>query len=171
MKALRALVVAALGAGGLATTADAVSADARSTARPSGATTHHWSANRSTGHSTGRTAGTSSGHRWSGHHQGHWRGSVGFYFGVPLFWPSSYYWGHPYYYDSFYYPRTVIYEVERHPMSHPEGEMAAPPATEVQRGPGAPTQGPLYMNFCESAKAYYPKVTSCPEGWKFLAPS
>jgi len=33
---------------------------------------------------------------------------------------------------------------------------------------GAPTQAPAYMNYCDSSKAYYPKVTSCPEGWKFI---
>ena len=36
--------------------------------------------------------------------------------------------------------------------------------------PGGPTQAPAYMNYCESAKAYFPKVTSCPEGWKFVTP-
>jgi hypothetical protein len=40
-----------------------------------------------------------------------------------------------------------------------------------QSSQGSPERGPLYMNFCESANAYYPKVTSCPEGWKFQPPS
>jgi len=35
----------------------------------------------------------------------------------------------------------------------------------------APRTGPLYLNYCDSAKAYYPKVTSCPEGWKFIEPA
>ena len=87
---------------------------------------------------------------------------------MPLVW-SSWHWGWPYYYDPVYYPRgAVVYrEVERAP--YPEGEMA-PATTDVQRTPGSPTQGPLYMNYCESAKAYYPKVASCPEGWKFIKP-
>jgi hypothetical protein len=162
MKALRAVVLAALAAGGLATAADVSAADARGIARTSGSTTHHWSG-------THRTAGSWSGHRWhGGYHHSHWRGGVGLYFGVPLFWPT-YYWGYPYYWDG--YPRTVIYrEVERYPASYPEGEIAAPQSTEVPRGPGAPTQGPLYMNYCESAKAYYPKVTACPDGWRFIQP-
>jgi hypothetical protein len=47
--------------------------------------------------------------------------------------------------------------------------MAPPPqTTEVPVGEGSPTQGPLYMNYCESAKAYFPKVNSCPEGWRFI---
>ena len=65
-------------------------------------------------------------------------------------------------YDWYYYPRAAY--VERYPMSTPDDAAT----TEAPVGPGAPTQGPLYMNYCESAKAYYPKVTSCPEGWKFL---
>ena len=45
------------------------------------------------------------------------------------------------------------------------------PTTQVQpNNPGAPSQGPLYMNYCASSKAYYPKVTQCPEGWKFVTP-
>ena len=51
---------------------------------------------------------------------------------------------------------------------YPEGEISS---ADAPRGPGAPGQAPLYMNYCESAKAYYPKVASCPEGWKFIQPS
>jgi hypothetical protein len=89
---------------------------------------------------------------------------VGFYFGVPLFWGS--YYGYPYYYD--YPSTTVIYrdrDAEPYPMAEPMEDEATllPPNAE-----GAPTQGPTYMNYCDSAKAYYPKVTQCPEGWKFV---
>ncbi len=57
-------------------------------------------------------------------------------------------------------------------MYGPQGPMyEEAPTTQVVPGPGAPNQGPLYMNYCESAKAYYPKVTTCPEGWKFIAPT
>jgi hypothetical protein len=53
---------------------------------------------------------------------------------------------------------------------YPQGVMQAPPpTTEVApNAQGAPVQGPTYMNYCESAKAYFPKVTTCPEGWKFV---
>ena len=109
---------------------------------------------------------------WSGHHGGHWGGwygpRVGLYIGAPLLF-GSYYWGHPWYYDSYYYGPRVVYrdvgpeyvEVDREPVSR---EAPAP------RAEGAPTQAPAYMNYCASAKAYYPKVTTCPEGWKFLTP-
>ena len=51
-------------------------------------------------------------------------------------------------------------------QSYNEFEVA--PSQVVPRDQqGAPTQAPAYRNFCESARAYYPKVTSCPEGWRF----
>ena len=138
MKAIKSLVVAALAAAGMAAGADAQAA---------------W-------HGGMRGGG---GH-WSGGH-GHWYPRVGFYVGAPLLW-SAWYWGGPY--DYYYYPRTVVYDrvIERYPSSYPDGVME--PGTEVPRGQGAPMQGPAYMNYCDSAKAYYPKVTSCPEGWKFI---
>ena len=162
MKAIKSLVVAvALTAAGVV-----ISADAQAAGQGSGRTGGggHWSG----GHSGGGhfSGGHFSGGRWSGGHWGGWRGGhwwgprFGVFIGAPILW-SSYYWGYPYYYD-WYYPRAVY--VERYPMSTPEDAAT----TEVPVGPGAPTQGPAYMNYCESAKAYYPKVTSCPEGWKFL---
>jgi hypothetical protein len=113
------------------------------------------------------------GHRWRGQWRGHnrWSPSWGVYFGLPLYWGAA--WGWPYYYDDFYYPRdTVVYrEVERMPEPYPEGAISPVPSTEVPRGEGAPTRGPLYMNYCESARAYFPKVTTCPEGWRLATPS
>ena len=139
MKAMRTLLVATVAAAGLAVTAD-VQAD--------------------------RVGGRG----WSGGHGGHWGGHwygprVGLYIGAPILW-SPWYWGYPY---DYYYPRTVIYrEVERYPASYPDGYLeSAPSSTEVPRTEGAPTRAPAYMNYCESAKAYFPKVTSCPEGWRF----
>jgi hypothetical protein len=177
MKALRALLIPAVAAWGLAAAVDAPAQTTSGATRSmpsggaSGSMQRHWSgSHRGTGTWSGsHHRGTWSGGRhWSGHHHhrhfGYWP-SVGFYFGVPL---AFGYWGSPYFYDYYYAPRTVIYhrEVERVPY---EGEMA-PSTTEAAPGPGAPTQGPLYMNYCESAKAYYPKVASCPEGWKFIQP-
>ena len=157
MKALRALLISAVAAAGLA----AVDASAQHATRHSGGGARHWSG----------SGGHWSGGHWSGH-RSHWHGSrIGFYFGVPVLW-GAWYWGAPYYYGPYYpyYPGTILYrEVERVPESYPDGEMG--PAAEATPGPGAPTQGPLYLNYCESAKAYYPKVTSCPEGWKFNRPN
>ncbi|HET7547878.1 MAG TPA: hypothetical protein VFJ86_08920 [Usitatibacter sp.] len=119
------------------------------------------------------------GHHWSG--GGHWRGGHfdhhfhrgfgwSFAFGVPLFWPG-YAWGYPYYYPAYSYPAYGY----AYP-AYPDSTWSAPaqdlgPAPDVTPGPGAPTEGPLYMNYCASAKAYYPKVTQCPEGWKFIEPT
>jgi hypothetical protein len=162
MKAIKPLVLAAaLTAAGVLGTMDAQAA--RGSGGVSGGS--HWSG----GHSSG-------GGHWSGGGRGHWGGgrfwgpSFGFYLGAPLFYGAywgSPYWGYPY---DYYYPRTVIVDqaVERYPQSYPQGVMESAPTTEVPRSAGAPTQGPTYMNFCASANAYYPKVTSCPEGWKFL---
>jgi len=47
---------------------------------------------------------------------------------------------------------------------YPESTLVPP------SGEGSPRSAPLYLNYCDSAKAYYPKVTSCPEGWKFIEP-
>jgi hypothetical protein len=152
MKAIKSLVVAAVAAAGMAVAV--VDAQAAGPVR-SGAHGGHW--NGGGGHWRGGS--------WGGRH---WYPRIGFYVGAPLLW-SAWYWGWPY--DYYYYPRTVVYDrvIERYPADYPDGVME--PGTEVAPSKGAPTQGPLYMNYCDSAKAYYPKVTSCPEGWKFIAPS
>jgi hypothetical protein len=188
MNAIKSLLVAALAAAGLAATADA---QANPAARSSGG--GHWGGGHSGGgHSGGGHwgGGQSGGGHWGGARSdgGHWRGGgrwsggghwggyrnnwygprVGLYIGAPILW-SSWYWGYPY---DYYYPRTVIYDrvIERYPATYPDGVMEPmEETTEVApRSEGAPTQPPTYMNYCESAKAYYPKVTSCPDGWKFL---
>src|SRR5204863_2577425 len=91
----------------------------------------------------------------------------GAYYGWPLYAAA---WGWPYYYD-YGYPYYEPYPAAPAYPAYPEGRMAPPPATtEVPQGEGGPVRGPLYMNYCESAKAYFPKVTSCPEGWRFITP-
>lgn len=179
MNTTKSLMVAALAAAGLAATS---AADAQNLSRGGGGT-HGASGARSGGggHWNGRTVGNGGRHwgggrgHWGGG-RGHWGGSrywgpgFGVYIGAPLLF-GSYYWGSPYW-DDYYYPRsTVVYReriVEPYPMSVPgsynEFEVSS---TEVPRTEGAPTQAPAYRNYCESAKAYYPKVTKCPEGWRF----
>ena len=147
MKAIKSLVVAALAAAGLAAGAEVQAAGPVH----SGAGSGHWNGG---GHWRGGS--------WGGRY---WYPRVGFYVGAPLLW-SAWYWGWPY--DYYYYPRTVVYDrvIERYPASYPDGVME--PSAEAPRGPGAPMQAPAYRNYCDSAKAYYPKATSCPEGWKFI---
>ena len=162
MKAINSLLVAAaLTATGLAATMDVQAAGNRgaSGGGHSGAT---WTGS---GHRGGNWGGGHHGGHWGGGHR--WGPRFGFYFGAPVLF-GAYAWGYPY---DYYYPRTVVVDrvLERYPASYPEGVMeSAPRTTEVPMTQGGPTQVPTYMNYCDSAKAYYPKVTSCPEGWKFL---
>jgi hypothetical protein len=169
MKATAKLLVAALAAAGLAVAAPA-----------SAAGNHSGGGHFGGGHSGGGWNGgghSGGGHFNGGHFRGghfnggHFRGGhffgprASFFFGAPIV-VGSWWWGYPYpYYDYYPYPRdTVIYrEVETYPEGEISGAQAVP-------GPGSPTQGPLYMNYCASAQAYYPKVNTCPEGWKFIAP-
>lgn len=70
-----------------------------------------------------------------------------------------YFGGVPYYYanDVYYVQQPSGYEVVTPP---PAAEPAGP-------APGAPAaQSPGTWYYCESAKAYYPYVAQCPEGWK-----
>ena len=143
MSAIKTLAVAAVAALGLGVAAEAAAQEK-----------HRGGGHRHHGH--------------HGHHHRHWHGHWGLHIGVPLFW-GSYYWGHPWHWDG---PRVVYREVIREPeVVETVREVPAPATTEVPRGEGVPAQGPLYMNYCESAKAYFPKVTQCPEGWKFIAPN
>jgi hypothetical protein len=160
MKAIKSLVVAAIAAIGIAGITDAAAARGAS----SGAGSHvggghsggHWSGG---GHSGGHWNG---GHRNFGYYGGRFYGGYYPYWGWawPLAWSAAYW---PYYGYDYYYPRAYV---ERYPAPYPDGVME--PSAEAPRSEGAPTQGPAYRNYCESAKAYYPKVASCAEGWKFI---
>ncbi len=150
MRLTKNLLVAALAAAGMALAFDAP-AQAKHGARG-----HHGG-----GHHGGR--------HWHGH-RGHWHGPrIGLAIGVPL--GFGWGWGPGWYGDPWYGGPAVVYrerEVIREVEPEPLGE---PATTELPRGEGAPAQGPLYMNYCESSKAYFPKVTRCPEGWKFISPT
>jgi hypothetical protein len=165
MKATAKLLVAALAAAGLAVAAPAIAAGNHSGGGGHWGGGHSGGGHFNGGHFNG--GHFNGGHFRGGHfHRGHFFGPrASFFFGAPIV-VGSWWWGYPYpYYDYYPYPRdTVIYrEVETYPQGEISGAQAAP-------GPGSPTQGPLYMNYCESAQAYYPKVGTCPEGWKFIAP-
>jgi hypothetical protein len=141
--------------------------------------------------------GTHGGRHWSGGghwngHRGHWGGyrggyyrgwygpSLAFAFGVPIFWGPSWGW-----YD---YPReTVAYrEVlpeagympgymesmrELTPEERRAAEANQPQRQEQQEQRPPEAKNPLGMSYCASAKAYYPAVRTCPEGWSFSSPT
>ncbi len=127
----------------------------------------------------GRGAPHHGGRHWGGHrhhHRHHWRPWWGFYAAAPFVFGSAFYysswdpyWGYwgPRHYGYSYYPR---YE-EEYVVARPGEQDLGPPSEINPSAPGAPTQGPLYMNYCPSAKAYYPKVGSCPEGWELRRPN
>jgi len=91
---------------------------------------------------------------WAQHHGGHFSGSSHFHGGPANFshfhsrvfiggtFFAPYYYP-PYYYDPYYYP---------------------PPVQYVQPAPVQP------WYYCASARAYYPYVQSCPEGWQQVTP-
>jgi hypothetical protein len=134
------------------------------------------------GHSGG------SGYRYS---HGHYYGSNwgwGLALGLPLAWglydPYGYggwgwaygapYYGYPangYSYPGGGFPCAPYEECYRDQVARSE---PTPPTTEVPApAPGAngtPTQRPLHLNYCDSARAWFPHVRSCPEGWRMVRP-
>ena len=79
--------------------------------------------------------------------------SLGFSFGVPLYWgPPAYYYP-PYY--PYYYPPPVIYA--------PSPVITAPPPAMVER-PVQPETA--YWYYCAAERGYYPYVRDCPGGWE-----
>jgi len=183
MKPIKTLLITALATIGLVAAAD-VNAQRHgggggSRGASAGGGGGHWSGGGSSHGGGGHWGGGShgghyghGGHYYGGHGHGYYGygwGWGGWYWGLPLaaaYWSYPYYWGYPAYYDGWGYP-SYSYDVPpqgyREPAPMPEGTLVPP-------SEGAPQNGPLYMNYCDSAKAYYPKVTSCPEGWKFIAP-
>jgi len=115
-----------------------------------------------------------SGSHWSGGHWGYhggWyaRPTIGFYWGFPLFWGP---WWDSYYYPAYYYPgeRVIYREVVGEPQPI-EGTMQPPGNDATAAPPAPPAANPLSTNYCASAKAYFPQVKSCPEGWQHTAPN
>lgn len=79
--------------------------------------------------------------------------------------------GMPYYYanDVYYVERPGGYAVAAPPaeMTEAPAQTAPPPApaTQAVPAPAAPS-APASWYYCESAKAYYPYVSECREGWR-----
>ena len=130
------------------------------------------------------------GHRGGGH-SGSWRGSGGWhgggswhgsrvwrggiYMGLPIglgygFYPYSYY-GGPYYGTPYYAlspaeyppvpPAPIIYTEQ---SDDPQANLQEMPINAEQSNQGA------WWYYCTDAKAYYPQVSQCPEGWMRVAP-
>ena len=63
--------------------------------------------------------------------------------------------------DAWYFYPAPIY---------PYPDPYIPPSVVAQAPPPSPTTPPQYWYYCQSARLYYPYVTSCPEGWMQVAP-
>jgi len=128
-------------------------------------------------HGGGYRAGGYCGGRYYGgrYYGGRYYGApyYGGYYGWGWAWPlgvglglalSSPYWeGYPAYYGNAYSVAPAYVQGEMQPSAPP------PPTTQVPEGPvaDAPTQRPLYLNYCAAVTAFYPQVQSCPSGWVF----
>lgn len=96
------------------------------------------------------------GHVWHGGGRGGWGWGWGLGFGVG--WEAAY-WGYPYAYYPYggYYPYPYAYVP--YPYA-PYYEYSAPAPVPAVPPP------PLNWYYCDSAGAYYPYVTQCPEAWR-----
>jgi hypothetical protein len=169
------------GGGGMSAGPRSPGAGPRTPGAGPGSGGHYRPAHPGGGHRPGGWQGGS--YRGHGHYHGHSGGSYwgwGVAVGVPwaLGWYDPYWWGPWYSYPSYgyAYPR---YGYACGPYDDCWRDYAArseptPPTTEV--GPvataeeGGPTQRPLHLNWCESARAWYPNVKTCPGGWKLVTP-
>lgn len=124
------------------------------------------------------------GNRWGYGNRGysHWGWGLGLAIGVP--WALGWYdpwWGPAYslpyahgpYYRSYSpgYPCAQDEDCWRERLSRNE---PVPPTTEAAPAApgedGGPTQRPFHLNYCDSAKAWFPHVRTCPEGWRLVLP-
>lgn len=133
------------------------------------------------GHRSYGHYGHSGNHRYYGYYGApHWGWGLGLGIGIP--WALGWYepWYGPSTYPSYAYGpvyRGYGYACEldedcwreRSSRSEP-----APPTTEVPAATpgeeGGPTQRPLHLNYCDSARAWFPHVRSCPGGWRMILP-
>jgi hypothetical protein len=141
-------------------------------------------------HPGGSPGGHYGGH---GYHHGHpggyypgwgWGWGWGIGFGVP--WALGWYgpgWGYPTYrygpaygaYGPAYggYPNSCGMDEDcmRAQFSRAEGQAPSARIPPPAPGPeGGPTQRPLHLNYCDSARAWFPQVPSCPGGWRLVLP-
>ena len=93
---------------------------------------------------------------------------------LPLGYSTLWLGNRPYYYanDVYYTGNPGNYVVTAPPTAIGSATVQAPVMTEMPQtvaAPGAPAQVPGTWYYCESAKAYYPYVAECKEGWRAVA--
>ncbi len=90
---------------------------------------------------------------------------------LPPAYTTVYAGGVPYYYanDIYYQQVPGGYAVASQPPTYvqkPESPMPQAPQGAPPPAPDAPAQAPGMWYYCDSAKAYYPYVGECKEGWR-----
>jgi hypothetical protein len=83
---------------------------------------------------------------------------TGVYFSFGPYWG----WPHPYPYWAFAPPSYYVYP--------PPPVVVQEPQVYIQREPAPPVPEGPYWYYCESARAYYPSVATCPEPWIRVPP-
>ena len=140
---------------------------------PAAAQTHGWG-----GHSWGGGSGWSGGGQahygygggwhggWGGGWHGGWYGPGWGWYGPGWGWGWGWglglglgaaYWGYPYGYYPYWYDPFPYY---------PPNETVYVPVPSGTGGPAPTPAGNWY--YCDSAKAYYPYVAECPQGWRVV---
>lgn len=188
MSTMRIALLACLAGAGLAGTAQAPAAPLSkpigvsvSSAARHGASPAHRGIGRPGGHRIspgGHWRASPWGHSHGGH--SHWGWGLGLAIGVP--WALGWYdpWWSPSYYAP--YPYGTVHRSYGYACAQDEdcwrdrmapAEPAAPTTQVAPAAPGedgAPTQRPLHLNHCDSARAWFPHVRTCPEGWRLVRP-
>jgi len=129
------------------------------------------------------------GHPGHGGHHAHsyWGWGLGVAIGVPL----ALSWSDPYWWGSAYYPSYAyrgVFPAYGHGYGYGYGcgldeqcwraQQAQPepvaPTTQVpplaSTAEGGPAERPLHLNYCESARGWFPHVRTCPGGWRLILP-
>jgi hypothetical protein len=102
---------------------------------------------------------------YGGYYGGWGWGWAGLGLGLAL--TSPYWAGYPGY--GYGYSVAPAYVDPAYSQGQLQPSVPPPPTTQVPQGPvaDAPTQRPLYLNYCAAVSAFYPQIQSCPSGWVF----
>jgi len=143
---------------------------------------------------SGRPGYGGGGHGHGGHygHRGHYSSSSwGWGLGVAIGAPWALGWVDPYWWGSAYYPSYAyrgVYPAYPYGYGYGQGcgldddcwraqqaqSEPGPPTTQIpplaSGAEGGPTERPLHLNYCESARAWFPHVQTCAGGWRLIRP-
>lgn len=184
MSTMRIALLACLAGAGLAGVAEAPAAPVSKHSGAFAPRHHAIPSNRGIGRHGGHRSAP--GAHWHGGHwnRSHWGWGLGLAIGVPWvlgwhdpWWSLSPYpaYSYSHSYDPGFRHHGYVCEQDedcwRERLSRSE---PAAPTTEVAPAAagaeGGPTERPLHLNYCDAAKAWFPHVRTCPEGWRLVRP-